>query len=158
MTDFLRAHQAPGAALAVARNGKIVYARGFGYSDVAKKEKVDPDALFRIASVSKPITAAAVMQLVEKGKLKLDEPAFKLLDIKPHLEKDAKVDPRLAQITIGQLLRHTGGFDRDASFDPMFRPIVIARATGTAAPASQRAIIQYMMGRPLDFDPGTKEV
>src|SRR5436305_11443527 len=48
MTDFLREHQVPGAALAVARNGKIVYARGFGYADVAKKESVDPDALFRI--------------------------------------------------------------------------------------------------------------
>jgi N-acyl-D-amino-acid deacylase len=157
MTDFLREHQVPGASLAVARNGKIVYARGFGYADVAKKQPVEPDALFRIASVSKPITSAAVMQLVECGKLKLDEPAFARLKIQPHLEAGTEIDPRLAKITVEQLLHHTGGFDRDASFDPMFRPLVIARATATPPPAGPPAIIAYMMGRKLDFDPGTRE-
>lgn len=157
MTDFLREHQVPGASLAIARNGKIVYARGFGYADVTKKQAVEPDALFRIASVSKSITAAAILQLVERGKLKLDEPAFAKLGIQSHVEPGEKADPRLQQITIAQLLHHTGGFDRDKSFDPMFRPLVIAQATKTAPPAGPRAIIAYMMGRPLDFDPGTRE-
>src|SRR3954466_13241278 len=112
MTDFLREHQVPGASLAVARNGKIVYARGFGYADVAKKQSVEPDSLFRIASVSKSFTSAAIMQLVAQGKLKLDEPAFEKLKIAPHLEKGTTSDPRLKQITIAQLLHHTGGFDR----------------------------------------------
>jgi N-acyl-D-amino-acid deacylase len=157
MSDFLREHQVPGASLAIARNGKIVYARGFGYADVAKKQPVQPDSLFRIASVSKSFTSAAVMQLVEQGKLKLDEPAFAKLKIEPHLESGATPDPRLKQITIAQLLHHTGGFDRGASFDPMFRPLVIAKETATPPPANPHAIISYMMGRKLDFDPGTKE-
>ena len=50
------------------RDGRLIYARGFGYADVESKTPVQPDALFRIASVSKPITSAAVMKLVEEGK------------------------------------------------------------------------------------------
>ncbi|MDB5301806.1 MAG: penicillin-binding protein beta-lactamase class, partial [Phycisphaerales bacterium] len=158
MLDFLRENQVPGGALAIARGGKIVYARGFGFADVAKREAVDPDALFRIASVSKPFTSAAIMQLQERGKLKLDDPAFAMLGIEPHLADGAKVDPRLAKVTIRQLLHHTGGFDRDVSFDPMFRSIEFARAVGAKPPAGPKEIIRYMMGRPLDFDPGTREV
>src|SRR2546423_2868838 len=63
MTSFLQQHQLPGGALAVAKDGKIVYARGFGYADREKKEVVQPAALFRVASLSKPITAVAVLQL-----------------------------------------------------------------------------------------------
>src|SRR5690242_2817054 len=59
MTDFLQEHELPGAALAVARNGQLVYARGFGYADRAANEPVRPGALFRIASLSKPLTAVA---------------------------------------------------------------------------------------------------
>jgi N-acyl-D-amino-acid deacylase len=157
MVAFLQNHQVPGASLAIARNGRIVYARGFGFADVAAKEPVAPDSLFRIASVSKPFTSAAIFQLIERGKLKLDDKAFEFIGIPPHLEADAKLDPRLWRVTIAQLLHHTGGFDRDKSFDPMFRPIAIARSVGVAPPARPRDIIAYMMGRPLDFDPGTRE-
>ncbi len=54
-------------------------------------------------------------------------------------------------------MHHTGGFDRDKSFDPMFRPIEIAKAAGTLPPAMPPEIVRYMMGRPLDYDPGTRE-
>ena len=67
MTSFIEENKVPGRLLAVTRRGKLVYARGFGYADVERKMPVQPAALFRIASVSKPITAVAVMQLVEKG-------------------------------------------------------------------------------------------
>ncbi len=158
MLKFMNDHQVPGAALAIARHGKIIYARGFGYSDVAKHEPVNPDALFRIASISKPFTAAAILQLVERGQLKLSDRPFETLGFKPHLDGNSQVDPRLYTITIQQLLHHTAGFDRETSFDPMFRPIDIAKALGTKSPAEQAAMIEYMMGRPLDFNPGAKEV
>ncbi len=158
MLAFMKEHEVPGAALAIARNGRIVYARGFGYADVEKHEPVEPNALFRIASISKPFTAAAIVQLQEHGKLRLDDHPFEMLGLSPILEeKGARMDPRLAHITIRQLLHHTAGFDRDASFDPMFRPIEIAKAAGHAPPAMPNDIIAYMMGRPLDFDPGTRE-
>jgi hypothetical protein len=60
-------------AVAVMRDAKLIYARGFGYADVERKTPVQPDALFRIASVSKTITATAIMKLVEDGKLRLDD-------------------------------------------------------------------------------------
>jgi CubicO group peptidase (beta-lactamase class C family) len=66
------------------------------------------------------------------------------------------MDPRLAQITVRQLLQHTGGWDRDKSFDPMFRPKHIAEATGTRSPAVPDAVIRYMLGQSLDFDPGQR--
>lgn len=157
MLSFIKEHDVPGAALAIGRNGRIVYSRGFGYADVGRRRPVEPDALFRICSIAKPFTATAILQLQERGKLRLDDHPFEMLGLQPHLENGASVDPRLKRITIRQLLHHTGGFDRDKSFDPMFRPILIARALGAAPPAGPTQIVRYMMGRPLDFDPGTRE-
>src|SRR5688500_6613251 len=68
--DMMRAYGIPGGAVALVRDGKLIYVRGFGYADLENKTPVQPDALFRIASVSKPITSAAIMKLVEEGKLK----------------------------------------------------------------------------------------
>lgn len=157
MLSFIQEHDCPGAVLTVARNGRIVYSRGFGFANLKKHELMQPDALFRICSITKPFTATAILQLQEQGKLRLDDHPFEMLGLKPHLENGGQMDPRLRQITIRQLLHHTGGFDRDKSFDPMFRPVIIARALGSKPPAGPREIIRYMMGRPLDFDPGTRE-
>jgi N-acyl-D-amino-acid deacylase len=158
MTTFVAEHGVPGAALAVVKDGKLMLARGYGYAERDDKVPVEPTSLFRIASVSKPITAAAVLKLVEEGKLALDAKAFGLLRLEPFLEPGATVDPRLAAVTILQLLNHTAGFDRGASFDPMFRSTQIAEKLGVPAPAGTEAIIRYMMGRRLDFDPGARYV
>ena len=145
----------PGGAVGIVRDGRLVYARGFGYADVQARKVTAPDDLFRIASVSKPVTSAAILRLVEDGRLSLDAPAFALL---PDLTRlpGAAVDPRLASITVRHLLEHSGGWDRALTFDPMFRPTEIANATGTPAPASADAVVRYMLGQPLDFDPGTR--
>ena len=155
MTGFLEEHKAVGAALAVTKDGRLVYARGFGLADRKAREPVQPTSLFRIASVSKPITAVAILQLVDRGKLKLDDKVFDILKHKPYLPEGAKVDPRLEQITILHLLQHTGGFDRGASLDPMFRSVQFAEMLGVKPPAEPDHIIRVMKGRPLDFDPGT---
>ena len=160
VADFMRKYAIPGGAVAVLRDGKLIYARGFGYADVESRTPVQPDALFRIASVSKPITSAAVMKLVEDGKLALDDRVAPLI---AHLAPapGATVDPRWEQITIRQLLTHTGGWDRarpNGGFDPMDRPAIAAAAVGAPAPASAETIIRYMKGMPLDFDPGERHV
>jgi len=62
----------------------------------------------------------------------------------------------LKQITIRQLLHHSGGWDRDISFDPMFQSVKIAKAFGKKPPAEPLDIIRYMRGQKLDFDPGTQ--
>src|SRR5207247_957030 len=53
-------------------------------------------------------------------------------------------------------LQHTGGWDGAKSFDPMFRPLLIARSVGVEPPAGPEAVIRYMLGQPLDFDPGQR--
>ncbi len=156
MEQVIREHHVPGAALAVARNGRTVYARGYGYADLEKKEPVEPNALFRIASISKPFTAVAVLQLVEKGKLHLDDNVFQVLELKTPAVPKIKFDERWKNVTILDLLQHRGGWDRDKSFDPMFRSPEICKEMKVRPPANQEAIIHYMLRQPLDFNPGER--
>jgi N-acyl-D-amino-acid deacylase len=151
---FMQARKTPGGALAVIKDRRLVYARAYGFADLEKKEPPRPDSLFRIASISKPFTAAAVLKLVASGRLQMDAPAFALLPLEPLAGRQP--DPRLPRITVRHLLHHTAGWDRDQSGDPMFMSEKIARANGEAPPANQRAIIRYMVGQPLDFDPGAR--
>ena len=162
ITGLMRKYDIPGGAIAVVRDGKLLYARGFGYADVENRTPVQPDALFRIASVSKPITSAAIMTLVEEGKLRLDDRVAPLI---AHLAPapGATVDPRWEQITIRHLLNHTGGWDqfKPGGFDPITnsnRSAIAAAAMGAPAPASVETLIRYMKGMPLDFNPGDKHV
>ncbi|MFL5488681.1 MAG: serine hydrolase domain-containing protein [Gemmatimonadaceae bacterium] len=160
MRNMMRTYGIPGGAVALVRDGKLFYARGFGYADLENKTPVEPDALFRIASVSKPITSAAIMTLVQEGKLKLDDrvaPFIAYLTPAP----GATVDPRWEQITIRHLLNHTAGWDRDkpnGGFDPIDRPAIAAAAVNAPAPASSETLIRYMKGMPLDFNPGEAHV
>jgi CubicO group peptidase (beta-lactamase class C family) len=150
MLAFVREQEVAGAALAVAKDGKLVYARGFGHADTQMGAPVQPGMRFRIASISKPITAAMILRLIEMGLLKMDDNPFAVLKV------PGNGDPRLKKITIKQLLQHTAGFDRDKSFDPMFRPLVIAKDQNVKAPAKQIDIIRYMVKQKLDFDPGER--
>ena len=156
MTSFVKQHQLPGASLAVAKNGQIVYSRGFGYADREKKETVAPNALFRIASLSKPITATAVLQLVERDKLKLDDLVFDVLQLKEPNDPRVQFDNRWKRVTILQLLQHTAGWNRESSLDPMFCSTEIMKELNVATPVGPDAIIRYMLRRPLDFEPGSQ--
>ncbi|HJN16518.1 MAG TPA: serine hydrolase domain-containing protein, partial [Armatimonadota bacterium] len=160
VTDFMGARSIPGGALAVTRNGKLVLARGYGYADVEAKELVSPGALFRIASVSKPITGVAMMRLMElyPDRISMDSRMVDLIDASAHKHADVEPDPRIAGITVDQLLHHTAGWDRGVSFDPMFRPISIAEELATTPPAGPRDIMRYMFGLTLDHDPGAVHV
>ena len=152
MIRFVQEHQVPGAALAVTRNSNLIYARGFGWANVESKRPVEPDSLFRIASVSKPITAVAVLQLVPASKL--DDRVFDVLPAKDWLPQ--KFDTRLASITIRQLLQHTAGWDRDKSFDPISRPHQVAQVLQHKLPMGPKEVVRFSLTLPLDFDPGTR--
>ncbi|NBV23267.1 MAG: class A beta-lactamase-related serine hydrolase [Proteobacteria bacterium] len=156
MEAFMSARKIPGGALAVAKDDRLVYARAYGLADVEKQTPVAAVSLFRIASISKPFTAVAVLQLIEQGRLSLDARVVELLPHKAIMPPGNQQDARWKQITVRHCLQHTGGWDRDKSFDPMFRSKLIATATGTGVPASADAIIRFMLGQPLDFDPGTR--
>lgn len=139
--------------MAVGRGGQVLYARGFGWADVEAKKPVQPDSVFRLASISKSITGVAVMRAVEQGRLSLDD---KLL---PHLGElvPAEIpDARWRDITLRHLLQHTGGWDRGKSFDAMFRAVPFAKELGADPPAKPEHIIRVMLQKPLDFNPGER--
>lgn len=151
--EFMEKWGLPGGAVTVVKDGRLVLARGYGYADVEKREAVEPDALFRLASVSKPITAVTILRLVEQGKLDLDAKICNVLGQQP---RSPGGDERWRDITLRQLLHHTGGWDRDKAFDPMFRPLKAAETVGAKPPASAETVIRYMLGEPLQFAPGER--
>jgi N-acyl-D-amino-acid deacylase len=157
MTALMTKWQLPGGAVAVSREGRLVIARGYGLADREGRVAVQPDSLFRVASVSKTITATAILRLVEEGRLELTARAFTLLD---HLKPPGgtSADPRIDAITIRHLLQHTAGWDREATFDPMLAPASrrAAEELGAPLPPSCETIIRWMVRRRLDFDPGTR--
>lgn len=155
--DLMEKWEIPGGAIAVVRDGRLVLAKGYGLADVEDEEFVQPDSLFRIASISKPVTAVAVLNLMEEGLLDLDERAFDILD---HLEAPGgeMADHRLNEITVRQLLLHTAGWDRKAGYDPMFAAKLVAHRLGLELPVICEDVIEFMLGQPLNHEPGTKYV
>jgi CubicO group peptidase (beta-lactamase class C family) len=96
----------PGFAIAIVKDDKVVFAKGYGVRELGKPEKVDPDTLFAIASNSKAFTATAIGILVDEGKLKLDDPVTKYL---PWFQMpDAYVT---REMTVRDLLSHRSGFE-----------------------------------------------
>ena len=91
--------KSPGAAVAVVRNGQVIFTKAYGMADVANGVDNSPGTIFRLASITKTFTAVAVLQLMEGGKLKLNEPLSKYMADFPNSEK----------ILISHLLSHTAG-------------------------------------------------
>jgi N-acyl-D-amino-acid deacylase len=151
----MREHHIPGASLAVARDGALVLARGYGWADLSAREPVRPQTLFAMASVSKSITAATILKLADSGRLDLDARAFDLLKELEPLPGE-QPDPRLASITVRQLLIHAGGWDRRKSGDPNGFSERVAAKLSVPLPISPRQLTRYMLGQPLDFDPGAE--
>jgi N-acyl-D-amino-acid deacylase len=154
MIDYLADQGAPGAAVAIAKDGRLVYARGFGYADTERKLPIQPTSLFRLASVSKTFTVAAICHLIEAGKLKADDKVFDVLQLKD----SSRIDGRWKHITVNHLIAHAGGFDREQSGDPMFKSIEIAKALKISPPPKPDQIIKYMLTQAIENEPGTKIV
>jgi CubicO group peptidase (beta-lactamase class C family) len=127
----------------IARNGKIIYKKSFGFSDFASKKLNTDKSLFPLASISKTFTAVAVLQLKEQGKFKLDDPMAKYLPDFPY-----------GYITIRHLLSHTSGLpDTDSLFEPLItkQPDKIF-SIGDTVPA----LINYESNKSLLFEPGER--
>ena len=150
----------PGATVAVMKDGIVVYERGFGHRDAARTIPMPPNAMMRVGSVSKPVTAAAIRVLVEDGLLRLDDFAFDLGQpgggVLPHQPFPALGDERLKQVTINHLLHHQGGWNRNQVGDLTYMEIAIADAMGVPSPPGRDNTMRYILGRPLEFTPGTQ--
>lgn len=101
----------PGFAIGVVKNGKLIYAKGFGVAKLGGNTPVTSKSLFHMASVTKTFVATAVMQLVEKGKIDLDAPLIRYL---PYFRLN---DERYRAITIRQMLSHTSGIPDTVNYN-----------------------------------------
>lgn len=102
-------HKIAGATVLIQQHGRPVFAESFGVRDPADGAPMTADAIFRIYSMSKPITAVAAMMLVDDGKLKLDDPLAKYIPAFANVTVGARHRPLARPITIEDLLRHTSG-------------------------------------------------
>lgn len=110
LTEKMKTNHIPGCAVAVSQNGKVVYKNGFGYREMIRKQRVTPETIFGIASITKSFTALAIMKLEEEGLLSVEDP---VIDHLPDF-KLVGVDD-MNSIKIYHLLTHTTGLA------PMFR-------------------------------------
>jgi CubicO group peptidase (beta-lactamase class C family) len=151
-TDFLDAHHVPGLSISIAIGGKPAYAKAFGVADRQTGEPLRPQHLFRIASISKPITSAGIHTLIEAGKLRLDSRVFGPDSI---FGDDYPLTPRpghsalnrsiVEKITIEHLLTHTTGGWRNDWSDPML----------SNREMNHHDLIVWTLGNvPLNLEPG----
>src|SRR5262249_1465631 len=138
MQGFVDARQASGIVTLVARRGRVVHLDAVGLADLAEKRPMTKDTVFAIASMTKPITTAAVMILLDERKLKLDDPVSKYIPAfqQTTLEDGSKPS---REISLRDCLRHTNGLASDQ------------KNTGTLAETAET-----LAKSKLKFDPGTK--
>jgi len=143
--DLMEKSRVPGLSIAIARHGQLLCEQGFGFADKSKSDPVTRDHLFRIASISKPITAVAIFSLIEKRRLGLDDLIFGSSGLLK-FDYGEKYPERVLKITVRHLLNHTcGGWDNSGEIDPMFyRPEL----------AHKELITWTVHEQPLQFEPG----
>jgi len=154
--DFIRKWDITGASVAIMKDERLIYAKGFGSIKKEGFEQVEPKHLFRIASVSKLITSTAIMKLAEENQLGLDQKVFgedgilnqqKYLNIK---------DDKVKNITIYHLLTHSAGWAKSGG-DPVFMPYSVMEKMNVDLPVDLETTIKYtLQHKTLDFEPGTK--
>jgi len=151
---FREQNNLKGLGVAIVKDQKLIFAKGYGYADVQAGIPVAPEQLFRIASVSKLVTAIAVMKLVENGKIKLDGKVFGKYGILNDPKYLKIKDNRLTNITIRNLLNHSGGWTQRYG-DIAFLPKIVSDQTGDPMPLNIGSFLKFVTSRRLHFEPGS---
>lgn len=151
--SFRTAWNIKGLNFAVMRRDSLLYAKGYGWADAENGEPMAPGTTLRLASVSKLLTAIAVMRLSEQGLLSLQSPVFGPFGVLKGYD-DVIRDDRHFLITVEHLLRHEGGLYYGRS-DPMFTTAANMRALGITTPPTQDQLARLLLSREMEFDPGT---
>jgi CubicO group peptidase (beta-lactamase class C family) len=153
--DQMVAHDISASSVAITKNGRLVYARGYTW-DRPDVEPVQPTSLFRTGSIAKSITSIAIHQLIEDGLLSYDTKVAETLGLQPPPGESA--DPWLDLVTVDHLLTHTVGWDKEnGGIDPMvFRDLWVALSLGVLPPPTRHEIATFMTGEPFQFYPGTR--
>jgi CubicO group peptidase (beta-lactamase class C family) len=153
ISSFIHKWSIAGASVAVSKDGRLIYSRGFGYADTASRAHIQPYNQFRIASISKLVTAVAVMKLQEEGKLSLDDKVFGPDGILNDPYFSDPKDVRVYDITVAQLLSHEAGWTQRYG-DQMFMPIVIAEKMNVKPPVDIKTIVRFALDKKLHYTPG----
>ena len=148
LDELVRLNGAPGGVIAWGRRGEPPRIHAVGVADPVTGTPLDPSARMRIASLSKPVTAALILALVDEGRFSLDTPVADLVgDHGPALPED---------VTVAQVLNHSGGWDRTADGDPYFlAPPEIAARYGVDAVGGCRDVAEAI---PPEVPPGTRYI
>jgi CubicO group peptidase (beta-lactamase class C family) len=153
INSFLHRWSIAGASIAVSKDGKLIFAKGFGIVDTISRKETEPYNQFRIASISKLVTAIAVMRLKEEGKLNLDDKVFGPDGILNDPYFAEPKDKRVYDITVAHLLAHEAGWSQRYG-DQMFMPIVIAEKMNVRPPVDTRTILRFALDKRLQYTPG----
>lgn len=151
--DFMQRWGIRGISLSITRNDSLLYSKGYGYADEPNSILMTPGTILRVASVSKLITAAGIMKLVESGRLSLRDKVFG--QGAPLGEFDDFInDRRYFEITVEDLLRHEGGFSSKCG-DPLFSALKIRQKYGFKHTPDQDELVSKLVGESLAWYPGT---
>ncbi len=166
---FVSEGHLPGGVFMIARRGKVIYDKSFGYHTLNKKEPYKKDDIFRLASMTKAFTTVAVMQLYERGKLRLDDPIFnyipafaesQVLDEFNESDSSFTTVPAKSPITIRNLLTHTSGITY-GNFNPGKIGAVYEKTGANNFGLSHNEMTteqmaDHMASVPLVFQPGER--
>lgn len=166
MEDYVAGNRVAGIVTLVARHGKVAYLKSFGMADIEADKPMTTDAIFRIASMSKPVTCTAIMMLHEEGHFLLDDPVSKYIpefknprvladDLLAKL-KLRKTVPANREITVRHLLTHTSGIGYSV-FNSRLRPIYREAGVPDGAVNINSTIgekVKILAGLPLTHHPG----
>jgi CubicO group peptidase (beta-lactamase class C family) len=159
----VEAKQLPGAVIAIARKGHLGYFQAIGYVDAAKNTPMPPDAIFSIASMTKPMVSIGIMMLHDEGKLFLSDPIGKHLPalanrqlgvVKPDGTLELVAPKR--QPTVQDLLRHTSGITYGARGDTPVHKLTPPSSSRSAVAYTKDEFIAAMAKAPLLYEPGTQ--
>ncbi|HTC76336.1 MAG TPA: serine hydrolase domain-containing protein [Edaphobacter sp.] len=145
-SEFRKQFAVPATSIAISRNGVFVYDQAAGIADAANLTQVQRDSLFRIASLTKPITSVTIFSLIEQGKLNLNDKVFGPNGILDNGYGKPPYKPFITDITVDHLLTHTSGGWPNDSTDPMMLNL----------PWNQTKVITHTIAKvPISNPPGT---
>jgi CubicO group peptidase (beta-lactamase class C family) len=165
MAGEVAARRKAGAVVLIARHGKIAWQKAYGVADLASGRPLRTDAMFRLWSMTKPVTAVAALTLYEQGRFQLTDPLDKYLPAFGKVQVYAGLDPAgrmileapKRAITLQDVFRHTAGFTYGGFFDDT--PVDKAyQAAGVPASQSLAELVGRMSGLPLLYQPGERWV
>jgi len=154
MEKFRSQNGLKGVSIAIVKDEKLVFAKGYGFANESARIQVTPNHLFRLASVSKLITAVAIMKLVENSKISLDSKVFGKYGILNDEQFLHIKDKRLEKITVRHLLNHSGGWTQHYG-DLAFLPRAVAKSVGESLPVNIDSYIKFVTTHKVHFEPGS---